>query len=1162
MFFAITAAADDTSNGDEVIYDASEFDYLSNRTKEDVIEQYSEAMAAGHTYMNNDPASYYNTPASTVYPYNAGELSSDTLEAMGAMSNFYRWLLGIDPITVNQTSDSRMQAEALLRNFEFAHYISESSRPADMDDETWEAGFNCTHNILARGFTPSAAITGWLNEGYSLSSESWGTVGHRKAILTAGYKNLIYGFSGYVAIGKVQSAGNGFSNAFAAFPAAGYMPNSLCRRYDSAWTVQLNTAMVKASDPSGVVVKVTNMNTGSSYECTSSNQWASVSSSFVCFRQPSDSTSIYDSFADPYKVEITGLTDVASGKAAKICYTVDFFEMEAESSFLSSASISMSRTDYCYTGQAVIPEFTVTYKGTELTEGTDYDVEYYNNTNVGTGIVSVKGKGQYAGVTKALFTIREDTKDIKDCNIAVASGNYTYSGNAHTPKVTVTEFGETLEEDKDYQITYSDNINAGQATITVTGIGEYHGTAVRSFKINKNRYHLVFISRPSEIEKGGTFQLVCTGRGEITYQSSDESIFTVDEAGLVTGVSCGTAKLTVSASGDENYGTDSRIINITVSEDVHTMEVIQTANGENNTAKRKCIVCGKEEEFTTMTDFEVWWWKDPFYNGYSGISSNQKEGNRYKVTIRGQSPADVEDKTLELISSDENIMTVNDTIFSFSGTGTVTLTIRAKYNPSVQKQVTFTVSHVYDGVDHETAPTCTEAGERVSICTVCGEEYKEILPALGHKEEVIPGKAATCTEDGLTDGAKCSVCGEILLEQTVIPAAGHQEEMIPGKAATCTESGLTDGKKCSVCGEILVLQNVIPALGHKEAVLPAKAATCTESGLKEGKKCSVCGEILIAQEEVPALGHKEAVIPGKAATCTESGLTEGRKCSVCNETLIEQTVIPALGHKEETIPGKAATCTEDGLTDGAKCSVCGEILLEQTVIFASGHVPATYVENEIPPTVDQEGSCTEVIRCSVCGEEYGRQTVTIPRNGWLKKENKWYFFHDNTMVKGWLDDNGTWYYLNPETGEMKTGWLQSGTTWYYLKSGGAMATGWEKVGNDWYYFKTSGAMGTGWYNDSGIWYYLNPSGAMVKGWQKISGVWYYMKPSGAMAASEWCLGYWLNANGSWTYQPKGSWAKTDNRWWFGDTSGWYARNERLLIDGVYYQFDNAGYLVQ
>ena len=44
-------------------------------------------------------------------------------------------------------------------------------------------------------------------------------------------------------------------------------------------------------------------------------------------------------------------------------------------------------------------------------------------------------------------------------------------------------------------------------------------------------------------------------------------------------------------------------------------------------------------------------------------------------------------------------------------------------------------------------------------------------------------------------------------------AEGHTEEIIPGKAATCTEDGLTDGKKCSVCGEILEKQQTIPA-GH------------------------------------------------------------------------------------------------------------------------------------------------------------------------------------------------------------------------------------------------------------------------------------------------------------------------------------------------------------
>lgn len=42
----------------------------------------------------------------------------------------------------------------------------------------------------------------------------------------------------------------------------------------------------------------------------------------------------------------------------------------------------------------------------------------------------------------------------------------------------------------------------------------------------------------------------------------------------------------------------------------------------------------------------------------------------------------------------------------------------------------------------------------------------------------------------------------------------HTEEVIPGYDATCTEAGLTEGKKCSECGEILVAQNEIQARGH------------------------------------------------------------------------------------------------------------------------------------------------------------------------------------------------------------------------------------------------------------------------------------------------------------------------------------------------------------
>ena len=254
---------------------------------------------------------------------------------------------------------------------------------------------------------------------------------------------------------------------------------------------------------------------------------------------------------------------------------------------------------------------------------------------------------------------------------------------------------------------------------------------------------------------------------------------------------------------------------------------------------------------------------------------------------------------------------------------------------AIERGLKYTVldvcSHTYDGV--VTAPTCTAGGYTTYTCTACGDSYiADETAALGHTEEAIPGKAASCTEPGLTEGKKCSVCGEILTAQEEIAALGHTEEVIPGKAASCTEPGLTEGKKCSVCGEILTVQEEIAALGHREEVIPGKAASCTEPGLTEGKKCSVCGEILAAQEEIAALGHTAQILPGKAATCTETGLTEGKKCSVCGEILAAQEEIAKLAHTEVTIPGKPATETETGLTEGKKCSVCGEILTPQTVI--------------------------------------------------------------------------------------------------------------------------------------------------------------------------------------------------------------------------------------
>ena len=164
--------------------------------------------------------------------------------------------------------------------------------------------------------------------------------------------------------------------------------------------------------------------------------------------------------------------------------------------------------------------------------------------------------------------------------------------------------------------------------------------------------------------------------------------------------------------------------------------------------------------------------------------------------------------------------------------------------------------------------------------------------------------------------------------------------------------------------------------------------------------------------------------------------------------------------------------------------------------------------------------------------------------GWHTNDDgsKYYNDANGEKVKGWLSDGGKWYFMDKETGIMQTGWVKDGK-WYFMdKETGIMATGWVKDGETWYYMNTSGAMQTGWLKDGNTWYYL--------------------KSSGAMAASEWCEGYWLNANGSWTYQPKGSWKQNSTGWWFGDTSGWYAKSTTQKIDGVEYTFNAAGYWVQ
>lgn len=316
------------SSGDTIVYDADEMEPFKSRTLKEVADEYAKARYAGATYSNSDSSTWYQEPCSTSAPYAAGVLTQDTHTAMTAMTNFYRWLSGLNSLKNSSTHSDSLQVQALVRNFEFSHWVSDSSKPADMSDEMWNAGAPCRHNILARGYTPQEAITGWMNEGYSLRSQSWDTTGHRYALIEASLSDVQYGFSGGIAIGADVASGNTSDLPFSAFPAPGYMPSRLVSPSSSAWSVRINKNTLKIADSTKVTAVITNLNTGNSYECTKENGKLRVSGVEIDMVQPSDYSG--SRYTDSYRVQITGLQDAATGSEAQISYTTRFADITEE----------------------------------------------------------------------------------------------------------------------------------------------------------------------------------------------------------------------------------------------------------------------------------------------------------------------------------------------------------------------------------------------------------------------------------------------------------------------------------------------------------------------------------------------------------------------------------------------------------------------------------------------------------------------------------------------------------------------------------------------------------------------------------------------------------------------------------------------------------------
>ena len=431
-------------------------------------------------------------------------------------------------------------------------------------------------------------------------------------------------------------------------------------------------------------------------------------------------------------------------------------------------------------------------------------------------------------------------------------------------------------------------VGVGTTTIKVT-VGNVSASCaitviqpVTSISLNKSSLSL---------EALDTYQLTATANPTTAYDktvkwtSSDTSVATVSEDGLVTAVGKGTATITATATAVEGV---SKSCTVTVTNNaVVASEVSQLESPHNysNDCSDIWIYTLADASAITVTFDERTTIEDGFDYLYIYNANGDQIGKYTGTELAGKS-IDIDGNTVK-------IKLVSDSGGNEWG-----------FKVTDVKAASDTHVHSYTAV--VTAPTCTAKGYTTYTCS-CGNSYKDnYTEALGHNysngsctrcgaadpdysaphthtyKSVVT--APTCTSKGYTTyTCTCSSCGYSYVGDYV-DALGHDSQTENAKAATCTEDGYTGDKVCKRCGAETEKGTVIGALGHD---------------YNEGK-CTRCGA---ADPDYAAPHTHSYTSVVTAPTCTAKGYTT-YTCSCGNSYVDNYT--DALGHSYTS--GKCTRC--------------------------------------------------------------------------------------------------------------------------------------------------------------------------------------------------------------------------------------------------------------
>ena len=243
-------------------------------------------------------------------------------------------------------------------------------------------------------------------------------------------------------------------------------------------------------------------------------------------------------------------------------------------------------TSFTYDGS----EHSVTAQVTNKVGNDAFELTYENNakTDVGNYTAKVTGLGNdnytLTGATGVELTWSIVGASIAGATVTLSPESFTYDGNSHTPTVTVKLGDKTLTENTDYTVTYDgDTTNVGEVTVTVTGKGNYSGTANSqpTYTINKADQAALSITSSGPATYGQDYALTTSGgsgSGAVTITVSNGTGAATVSGNILTPSKAGTVTVTAVKAGDNNYN-DGTSVSVTITINKGTYNGIKTAAG-------------------------------------------------------------------------------------------------------------------------------------------------------------------------------------------------------------------------------------------------------------------------------------------------------------------------------------------------------------------------------------------------------------------------------------------------------------------------------------------------------------------------------------------------------------------------------------------------------